>query len=365
MRAIEHRHGAERILGRRTYGHIVSPSASSYLGYTRKRVGKRFDEADFLQQLLGVPIVTRFNNTRIARDASVEALIAALVPQLDLPDQREAAVAAIVGFAESLEYGDRAVLTKLLLDFLHSGNKGRLMAALGMLREISGWSLADRDAARPLIVTTLQSDDAELVASALGALRRYPESDRAFANPQLIALAFSPLLRSDGSSLHIRLVLYLGWMKEAVPPADRQRAKDLLRQGSLAKGQVISLLAVLAHGGGPARTEAFDLLQTLDQLAFEQGAAHVGTLGWKSFAGDPDKFWSGVELDVLFARMDAVPDERLDAYVSAFGRGSTSKEVRRSVADRVKARIAAAEAAGASFEGTKPLRKSLGKLRDL
>ena len=121
----------------------------------------------------------------------------------------------------------------------------------------------------------------DLVVSALHALWGYPESDRAFADPQLIALAFSPVLRSDGNSLHVLIVLHLGRMKGAVPSASRQHAKDLLRQGSLTKGEVISLLAVVAQGGGPARTEAFGLLQTLDQLAFEQGAAHIGILGWK------------------------------------------------------------------------------------
>jgi hypothetical protein len=211
----------------------------------------------------------------------------------------------------------------------------------------------------------LQSEDVDLVVSALHALWGYPESDRAFADPQLIALAFSPVLRSDGNSLHVLIVLHLGRMKGAVPSASRQHAKDLLRQGSLTKGEVISLLAVVAQGGGPARTEAFGLLQTLDQLAFEQGAAHIGILGWKGFSGDPDRFWSTAELDVVLARMDAVPDERLDAYVSAFGGSSTSKETRRKVADQVKQRLAAAEASGASFETTKPLRKALGKLRDL
>ena len=165
--------------------------------------------------------------------------------------------------------------------------------------------------------------------------------------------------------MHILLVIHLGRMKEDVPPADRKRAEDLLLKGSLAKGQVISLLAVLAHGGGPARTEAFAVLQRLDQVAFEQGAAHIGILGWKGFAGDPDRYWSNAELDVIFTRMDSVPDERLDAYVGAFGGGSTSKEARRKVADRVRARLAAAEAAGADLEATKPLRKAATRMHDL
>jgi hypothetical protein len=365
MQAIERRHGTERILGQRTSGYVATPSRLSSLGFTTKRVGKRFSEAEFLQQLLGVPIVQRFNNNRIARDASLEALITALVPQLDLPDQQKAAVAAIAGLAKGLEYGDRTALTALLLDLLRSGSKGRLMAAFGMMEAMSGWGLVERDAARPVIVATLQSEDVELVASALGALRGYPQTDRAFANPQLIALAFSPVLRDEGNSVHIRLVLYLGRMNEDVPPADRKRAEDLLLKGSLTKSQVISLLAVLAHGGGPARTEAFTVLQRLDQLAFEQGAAHIGILGWKSFAGDPGRFWSNAELEVLFSRMESVPDERLDAYVGAFGGSSTSKETRRKVADHVRARLAAAEAAGADFEATKPLRKAATRMHDL
>ena len=362
MQAIERRRGTERILGRRTCGSIASLSIFSPLGFTMKRVGTRFDEAEFLQQLLGVPMVQRFNDTRIVHDASIDTLIGALRPQLDLPDQRKAAAAAIVGLAEDLEYSNRTVLIKYLLDFLRGGGKGQLMAAFGMLRDIPGWSSAERDASRPRIVAALQSEDTELVASALDALRAYSGSDRVFANPHLIALCFSPVLRGEARSVRIPLVLYLGRMKEAVPPADRERAKDLLLQGSLTEDRDISLLALLAQGGGSARTEAFAVLQRLDQLAFEQGAAQIGILDWKGFAGDPDPHWSDAELKVLFARMDSVPDERLETYMAAFGSGSTSKETRRKVADRVQARIAAAEGALASPEDTKPLKNALAKV---